>query len=153
MGRYTSSIAALIAFGALSAAAAADPAASPSLPAAAATAAQKAPAPQTTPPSARRVICLNVSVQCFTAKTAATTASAKAFDLSAPDIRRLYSEAELRSPLEDPYEEMQRLKEQQVKVEGARPDPNLPIGILSLPWAVMHPTQAWRIFMPVPSAK
>jgi hypothetical protein len=183
MHRFISTIAAALALGTLSATAAADAAAPASVknapaatrPASATSAGVKAfpaqltttaqPAPAAGAPMLRKVVCLSVSRHCFAATPLAATGPANtpsgtqarahpvALDLHAPDIRSLYSETELRKPLEDPYEEIQRMKDEQVKVEGSRPDPNLPIGILSLPWAVMHPTQAWRIFLPVPSAK
>jgi hypothetical protein len=89
-----------------------------------------------------------MSHKCFSLKPKADDAAAKAktasLDLKAPDIRRVVPEVELRQP-DEPQEV------QQVQVESTRPDEiYAPAGIASLPWAVMHPTQAWRIFMPVP---
>ncbi len=101
-------------------------------------------------PSAQRTVCLNMSLQCFSMKPKPDDAAAKAkttsLDLKAPDIRRVVPEVELREPLQEPTD----IEEQQVQVEGSRPDVYVPGGIASLPWAVMHPTQAWRIFLPVP---
>jgi hypothetical protein len=100
--------------------------------------------------SIQRLVCLNMSLQCFAMKPKADDAPAKtqtaSLDLKAPDIRRLVPEVELREPLEDPAE----IEVQQVQVEGSRPEVYVPGGIASLPWAVMHPTQAWRILLPVP---
>ena len=103
----------------------------------------------------RRLACLNMSLHCFTVKVppagAPNSAQARPLDLRAPDIRLLVSEAELRMPLEDPYEDV--YEQTQVKVKGSRPDEYLPIGIASLPWAVMNPTQAWRILLPLPAGQ
>jgi hypothetical protein len=100
--------------------------------------------------SVQRLVCLNMSLQCFAMKPKADDAPAKtqtaSLDLKAPDIRRLVPEVELREPLQDPAE----IEVQQVQVEGSRPEVYVPGGIASLPWAVMHPTQAWRILLPVP---
>ncbi len=102
----------------------------------------------------RKLVCLNMSLQCFTVKPPggeSKSAHTRPLDLRAPDIRILVSEAELRQRLDEPYE--LREMQEQVQVEGTRPDLYLPIGIASLPWAVMHPTQAWRIFLPIPPAQ
>jgi hypothetical protein len=91
-----------------------------------------------------------MSLQCFAVKPKADDAPAKtqaaSLDLKAPDIRRLVPEVGLREPLQEPEE----MEVQQVQVEGSRPEVYVPGGIASLPWAVMHPTQAWRILLPVP---
>jgi len=103
--------------------------------------------------SVRRLVCLNMSLQCFAIKPKSDDATAKAqaasLDLKAPDIRRVMSEVELRQPVEEPTE----IEQTQVQVEGSRPEVYVPGGIASLPWAVMHPTQAWRIFLPVPAGQ
>lgn len=107
--------------------------------------------------SVRKMFCLNMSMQCFTLSQQATSASSKTgatvapLDLRAPDIRRIVPEVELRALLPDPYE-MHEAQEQ-VQVEGTRPEIYVPAGLMTLPWAVMHPTQAWRIFLPVPAAQ
>ncbi len=110
-------------------------------------------APASSDASVRRLVCLNMSLQCFAIKPKSDDPSAKAqaasLDLKAPDIRRLVSEVELRQPVEEPTE----IEQTQVQVEGSRPEVYVPGGIASLPWAVMHPTQAWRIFLPVPAAQ
>jgi hypothetical protein len=97
----------------------------------------------------RKLVCLNMSLQCFT--VAPSPANARPLDLRAPDIRTLVAEAELRRRLDEPYEQLEL--QEQVQVEGTRPETYLPIGIASLPWAVMHPTQAWRIFLPIPPSQ
>jgi hypothetical protein len=77
----------------------------------------------------------------------------KPLDLRAPDITKLFSQQELQRLLAktvDPDIE-------EVEVEGARdravrpPDtPTAWPGILAPFWALTHPTQAWRIFAPLP---
>lgn len=98
----------------------------------------------------RRLVCLNMTLQCFAMKPKADDASAKtqtaSLDLKAPDIRRVVPEVQLHAPAEETVD----IEEQQVQIEGTRPEVYVPGGIASLPWAVMHPTQAWRIFLPVP---
>lgn len=97
----------------------------------------------------RRLVCLNMSLQCFAMQPNADDSSAKekaaSLDLKAPDVRRVAPAILLHEP-DEPID----IEEQQVQVEGTRPEVYVPGGIVSLPWAVMHPTQAWRIFMPVP---
>ena len=101
-------------------------------------------------PIVRKLVCLNMSLQCFALKTPPSDDASKAapLDLKAPDIHRIVSEVQLREPLDEPQETI--IEQEQVQVQGSRPEIDLPIGIASLPWAVMHPTQAWRIFLPVP---
>jgi hypothetical protein len=107
----------------------------------------------------RRMFCLNMAMQCFSVQQAAansttpdsTTASLRRLDLHAPDIRRIVPDAQLREPIQDEYEVLQETE--QVQVEGVRPEIYVPGGLMSLPWAVMNPTQAWRIFLPVNSTK
>lgn len=100
----------------------------------------------------RHLVCLNMTLQCFAMKPKADDASAKtqtaSLDLKAPDIRRVVPEVQLHAPAEETVE----IEEQQVQIEGTRPEVYVPGGIASLPWAVMHPTQAWRIFLPVPAS-
>jgi hypothetical protein len=134
-----------------SAAAAVQAASASSAPAAAKSMQAKASTPASaSDPSVQKLVCLNMSLQCFAMKpkpedTPAKT-QASTLDLKAPDIRRIVPEVELREPLVETTE----IEEQQVQIEGQRPEVYVPGGIASLPWAVMHPTQAWRIFLPVP---
>ena len=100
-------------------------------------------------PTVRRLFCLNMSLQCFALSSSTSGPSAKTLDLRAPDIRQLVPEAELRQRLDEPEE----VRETEVQVEGVRPEIYVPGGLASLPWAVMHPTQAWRIFLPVASGQ
>jgi hypothetical protein len=93
----------------------------------------------------RKVICVN-AVQCFSVKS--TDAP---LDLRAPDIRRVFSEAQLQHTLPDPEDAV--YEQETVQVEGERQLAPVSIGIMAIPWAILHPTQAWRIFMPLPSAK
>jgi hypothetical protein len=91
-----------------------------------------------------------MSLQCFALKPKDEEARTRtaSLDLKAPDIRRVVPAIQLHAP-DEPVD----IEEQQVQVEGTRPEVYVPGGLASLPWAVMHPTQAWRIFVPVPSAK
>jgi hypothetical protein len=86
----------------------------------------------------------------FAAEPAAAQ-PAKPLDLRAPDITKLYTAEQinrmLRSTLKDDIEE--------VEVEGRRErlEPRSPTvwgGIAAPIWAILHPTQSWRIFAPLP---
>jgi hypothetical protein len=121
--------------------------------------ASRAAAPNTPPSSApaepgtMRVLCVN-SVQCFQARAPAAAANEPAraaLDLRAPDIHRVFSADELQQVIEEPDDVIYRTET--VQVEGERPLNPVSIGIMAIPWAIMHPTQAWRILMPMPSAK
>lgn len=93
------------------------------------------------------VICVN-AVQCFSAKASASPTNAqRTLDLRPPDIRHVFSEAELQQKIQDPADEHEI--QETVQVEGQRRLAPVSIGLLSIPWAVMHPTQAWRIFTPI----
>jgi len=96
-------------------------------------------------------VCFSVSLQCFTGKPPpGPAAQPSRLDLRAPAITRVVPQAELQTALTDPDEP--RYDEPQVKVEGERGVPvSVPVGIMSLPWAVRHPSQFWRIFLPSPS--
>jgi hypothetical protein len=111
------------------------------------------PANATTP--APSVICFQTSLRCFTPTHAApSTASAPRannLDLRAPELSRVFSQAELAQKLEDPDEAYD--VQETVQVQGERQLPQVSAGLMAIPWAVIHPTQAWRILMPVPDAK
>jgi hypothetical protein len=121
------------------------------------------PAPATAPPaSATRttsatssVICFQSSVRCFAAVRAPGTSQSTAMDLHPPDVRKVFPLAELqkRLPDADDEREAQEAATVQVSTERVGPPPEVPIGILAPFWAIRHPTQAWRIFLPVPEAK
>jgi len=72
----------------------------------------------------------------------------RALDLTPPDIRKVIPPEQLNAPLPNPDEEPQA-NAPEVQVRGSRSVPDVPGGIVSVFWAVRHPTQAWRILMPV----
>ena len=74
-------------------------------------------------------------------------------DLRAPDITKLFSEAQLKEVLSKALDP--RIEE--VEVEGKRSGEPLPPSsptvwpAIAAPfWALMHPTQSWRILAPLP---
>lgn len=76
----------------------------------------------------------------------------KPLDLRAPDINTLVSPEELERLLKGNVDS----GADEVKVEGARDlqPPDTPVvwpGLLAPFWALAHPTQAWRIFAPLPA--
>lgn len=93
--------------------------------------------------AAPKIICLQNSIHCFTAKSAP-------LDLRAPAITRVFSEAELQQKLDEPEEIHEQAT---VQVQGERQITPVSVGLMAIPWAIVHPTQAWRILMPVPEAK
>jgi len=71
-------------------------------------------------------------------------------DLKAPPLNHVYSQKELRYILAyDPDED----SDTEVRVKGSTPAVNVPVTpgnqLLALPWALLHPTQAWRVFTPI----
>ena len=100
----------------------------------------------------RRLVCLNMSLQCFAITAEVRRRAQRRSGVAGPESAghppRGVAKSSCRQRLDEPYE--LRKQQEQVQVEGTRPDVYVPVGIASLPWAVMHPTQAWRIFLPVP---
>jgi hypothetical protein len=75
----------------------------------------------------------------------------KSLDLKAPAINRVFTRDEIAAYMAKPDEVDQDVVTT-VDVEGDMHERvNVPSGIMSLPWAIRHPTQAWRIFAPSPS--
>ncbi len=90
-------------------------------------------------------------MQCFKPKAAAD-AQPSSLDLRAPPIAAVVPQAELQAALADPDEPKYDEESSIVKVEGERDGLlDIPIGIMAIPWAIRHPSQAWRIFLPTPS--
>jgi hypothetical protein len=106
----------------------------------------------TTPSSS--VICFQNSVRCFAAVRPPGIKVA-ALDLRAPDVRKVFPIGELQKRLPDADDQLMAQEDTTVQVSTDRelPPPTAPVGILAPFWAIRHPTQAWRIFMPVPEAK
>jgi hypothetical protein len=73
-------------------------------------------------------------------------------DLRAPDITRLFTSEQLNQILAATF----RSDIEEIEVEGARDrslppsTPNVWPGLGAPFWAVLNPTQAWRIFAPLP---
>jgi hypothetical protein len=85
------------------------------------------------------------------AAQSSAAASGKPLDLKAPAISRVFTPGELAALMARPDEPDQDV-ETTVAVEGDMHDRiNVPSGIMSLPWALRHPAQAWRIFVPAPA--
>jgi hypothetical protein len=82
-------------------------------------------------------------------KSAAT--SHKPLDLRAPALNRVFTRNEIASLMAKP-EDVAEDVVTTVDVEGdSRDRIVVPDGLWSIPWAVRHPTQAWRLFLPQPS--
>jgi hypothetical protein len=73
-------------------------------------------------------------------------ASRKPLDLSAPPINHVLSNEQVQAIVTEREEEAV----DSVNVTTEAPQDEVPQGQLrALPWAVMHPLQAWRIFVPI----
>jgi hypothetical protein len=75
----------------------------------------------------------------------------RTLDLRAPDIAKLFTPAQIEQALARSRSE----NIEEVEVEGARvPPPTFTPrvwpGIAAPIWAILHPTQAWRIIAPLP---
>jgi len=77
----------------------------------------------------------------------AAAVPARPLNLDAPALSRMYSRAQLRYILNQPDADV--VDVQDVSVQGEH-YVAVPMGQLqAIPWAILHPTQAWRIFTPV----
>ncbi|HEV7717086.1 MAG TPA: hypothetical protein VGO53_15925 [Steroidobacteraceae bacterium] len=70
-------------------------------------------------------------------------------DLGAPDVARIFPTTELQEKLPEPGEEEIAVVDNTVQVSGKRQLTPVSVGIMAIPWALRHPTQAWRIFVPM----
>ncbi len=83
------------------------------------------------------------------------TPARKAMDLHAPPLNQIYSRSELRYILaaDDSGAEAGADSAAEVSVKSTRATvrvPGVPGNQLqAVPWAILHPTQAWRIFTPL----
>jgi hypothetical protein len=123
------------------------------------TAGQTAPAGQAAG-SKNDPVCFKLTGHCVDSSkasgTKAGTAAAKAgstgkkpLNLTAPDVRTVVPEEELKEPLPntDQITETQEADTVSVKGEQGVP-PDVPGGLGAIWWAVSHPSQAWRILTP-----
>jgi hypothetical protein len=80
-------------------------------------------------------------------KTAKT--NGKKLNLTAPDVSTVVPEQELKQPLPntDQVTEVQESQTVSVKTDEGVP-PDVPGGLGAIWWAVVHPSQAWRIVTP-----
>jgi hypothetical protein len=87
---------------------------------------------------------------------AGTAGSAKAgsngkkpLNLTAPDVRTVVPESELKEPLPNTDQITETQESDTVSVKGDQGvPPDVPGGFGAIWWAVNHPSQAWRILTP-----
>jgi hypothetical protein len=102
-------------------------------------------------------VCFKLTGHCVDTSKGATKAAAaktaktngKKLNLTAPDVSTVVPEQELKEPLQNPDQvtEVQEAQTVSVKTnEGVPPD--VPGGLGAIWWAVVHPSQAWRIVTP-----
>jgi len=108
-------------------------------------------------PSRSVWICFEVSRTCLRRLASASApaqsgpTASRRLDLRPPAIEAVIPQAELQTLLARSETSEAAESVETVEVEGRRPAPDVPSGLLSIPWAIRHPTQAWRIFAPIPS--
>lgn len=68
--------------------------------------------------------------------------------LQAPDVTHVVPQEELQQPLATPEQQEQQQDSQTVDVRGTTDAPQVPGGLASLWWAILHPSQAWRVVAP-----
>jgi hypothetical protein len=80
----------------------------------------------------------------------ASRPAAKSLDLHTPPLNHLYSASQLRYMMAYDPDDM---SDSEVSVKGNKAAVNVPVTpgnqLMAVPWALLHPTQAWRIFTPV----
>jgi hypothetical protein len=90
------------------------------------------------------------------AEPAAAAQPLKRLDLRAPDITKLYTPEQLNRMLGSTVKDNDIANDiEEVEVEGQRErtparSPTVWGGIAAPVWAILNPTQAWRIFAPLP---
>lgn len=75
----------------------------------------------------------------------------KPLDLRIPDITTVFTAEQIQRILSKTFDS--NLEEVEVEGQRSRIIPNTPVipgGIIAPFWAMAHPTQAWRIFLPLP---
>jgi hypothetical protein len=124
------------------------------------TAGQTAPASQQAAGSKSDPVCFKLTGHCVdsskTSGTKAGTAAAKAgstgkkpLNLTAPDVRTVVPEEELKEPLPNTEQITETQEADTVSVKGEQGvPPDVPGGLGAIWWAVSHPSQAWRILTP-----
>lgn len=117
---------------------------------------RQAPAAKTDP------VCFKLTGHCVDSSKAGGTSAPKSgaattkagtqdkkLDLKAPDVSTVVPEQELKEPLpnERQVTEVQESQTVAVKTDEGVP-PDVPQGLGAIWWAVVHPSQAWRILTP-----
>jgi hypothetical protein len=114
------------------------------------------------PPAQSDPVCFKLTGHCVDSSKAGGTAAPKAgatttkagtqgkkLNLTAPDVSTVVPEQELKEPLpnETQVTEVQESQTVSVKTDEGVP-PDVPQGLGAIWWAVVHPSQAWRILTP-----
>jgi hypothetical protein len=83
------------------------------------------------------------------ATKAGSTTGKKPLNLTAPDVRTVVPESELKEPLPNTDQITETQEADTVSVQGDQGvPPDVPGGFGAIWWAVNHPSQAWRILTP-----
>jgi hypothetical protein len=87
-------------------------------------------------------------VEATKAQQADRKADKKALDLAAPDVQKVVPADQLKEPLPDAEQITEVQEAQTVAVKGESPGPEVPGGFGAIWWALNHPSNAWKIFLP-----
>jgi cytoskeletal protein RodZ len=80
---------------------------------------------------------------------AGSTTGKKPLNLTAPDVRTVVPESELKEPLPNTEQITETQEADTVSVKGDQGvPPDVPVGFGAIWWALNHPSQSWRIFTP-----
>jgi hypothetical protein len=77
-----------------------------------------------------------------------SSSGGKSLDLAAPDVRTVVSADELKEPLPNGEQIKEVQESETVAVKSESPGPDVPLGFGAIWWAVNHPANAWKIFLP-----
>jgi hypothetical protein len=80
----------------------------------------------------------------------AAPTAAKQLDLRAPDITKLYTREQLNRWLAKIDQNIEEVEVRGASVPAPSFTPSVWGGIAAPIWALLHPSQAWRIFAPLP---
>jgi hypothetical protein len=86
---------------------------------------------------------LNVPV-----RNSSTPPTPKVLYLKAPDIHSVMTSDQIAAAIPNP-DETEIIEPETVQVHSEAPPPYVPGGFAALYWAAIHPTDAWRIVVPV----
>jgi hypothetical protein len=92
-------------------------------------------------------VCFPLTGRCVEGSKA--PARPRDLNLTAPDVRTVVSADELKEPLPTNEQITEVQEDQTVSVKGEGVPTDVPGGLGAIWWAMNHPSQAWKILVPV----